>query len=162
MSVSFRYTTNDYIAAGRLHLKTPLRKNYPFWVFLIAACIIATIMPRFWYFPLAWIAVEVGLNVLQNYILVPYSIKRQLKQNPTIFSTNTNIAVNDEGLTFKNERTNVNVAWTDIYRWKHNEHYLLLYLTSRFYYIVPQHLQAQGLDISHLLNKLNDVVGRPR
>lgn len=71
------------------------------------------------------------------------------------------IALLDEGIYITSSSGSGKVVWTNIYQWRQNARYVLIYPMPRLYYIVPKSIASQGLDIALLTEKLTRHVGNP-
>jgi len=71
------------------------------------------------------------------------------------------ISLGEDVITVSNERGNWTLPWSDVHKWRSNEHCVLLYLNSALYLILPKRLLTDETALVSLEEKLRATVGRP-
>lgn len=69
------------------------------------------------------------------------------------------IQLKDEGVVFSMADGSGVVKWENIYKWRQNDSYLLIYPMPRLYHIIPKSIIDSGFDISRLIEALQARVG---
>ena len=67
--------------------------------------------------------------------------------------------LDEYGLRYESLNIDYKLVWNDIFRWRYNDSYVLIYLTPRIYFIVPRALTSQSFDVAQLMGSLNNNVG---
>lgn len=99
--------------------------------------------------------------VLVRYLLSPILARRHYRKYKSI-QLPINIELKDEGIEFSSADGGGVVRWQTIFKWRHDEHYLLVYPMPRLYYIIPRTIATAGFDLPALLHALEIKVGKAR
>jgi hypothetical protein len=88
-------------------------------------------------------------------LLVPFTAKKQFKQNPTL-RNEISMVLSEQGVKFKSDSAESKLKWNEILKWKFAHGIYLLYITKIVFYIVPSRALS---DENELLSMLIKHVG---
>ncbi len=132
------------------------------WVFFavfLLSCVAAALYPFARFLPLLILGIELIAFVVPNYLIFPFYVKRHYQKHKKILDVEITLTQTAKGLTLSSENGIAHLNWDKIFRWRHNKHIILIYLTSRICYIIPKRLNTLGLDSKQLIETLQQHVG---
>lgn len=161
--VEFQYTKQDYIDAQRLHV-TPTRRMW-LWLVLYFMALVAVFLFTGGYSTslsgLLWLsAVWALLCLILWFVYVPWSASRTYAKHPLAHLT-MHIALRSEGLCCRSPRGENILLWQDFIRWRVNEKTILLYLSPRTFWVIPERLTTSGFPVKELKIALIRELGLP-
>ena len=163
MSIKFHITPEDYVAAGLLNVQITQRSKIIHYIIDPTFVILGLIA---WYFErhiiTAWLigAVIISnlLPLLFRNLLLPWLLKRDYKKYNKIKKP-TSIILNNGGIKFESEDEFGTLEWNDIYKWRKNSKYILIYLSPQLYHLVPKRIIEDGFPLNELEEALTKNVG---
>ena len=99
------------------------------------------------------------VTVLGRFLISPILARRHYKKYKAIHLP-IHIGLKDEGVGFSTSDGGGVVRWENIYKWRQNDRYLLIYPMPRLYHIIPKSIESSGFDISALVAMLQAKVGK--
>jgi YcxB-like protein len=162
INTKYRISEDDYVKAMQLFAKLTPRQIYicvAIVVILITTIVFGTNIIR-----AATIGGAIsGLTIILifKFIVNPFYARQQYKKYKAI-QDEFEIEIVDDGVNMTSSSGSGKVAWDSIFKWRHNENYILIYPMPRLYYIVPKSLQAGGFNIDLLMQQLTKHVGNPK
>lgn len=159
MQVQYRISENDYVNTMKLSVGNRMQK-------LSIVCLLTTV-------PLIFIAYYTrsplregaimaliacfAAGMMVAYIL-PLIARRDYRKYKAIQGILT-VELLDHELRIGAETGETRLAWDKILKWRHNEHYILIFLMPRLFYVVPKSVESSGFNVSMLIDKLSQQVG---
>jgi hypothetical protein len=158
MQARYHITERDYVRATTLHARPA-----PFqWAVVATAMIgwilIMGVMSHDWtsvYGDFAGLAVVL---LVFRFIIFPLSLRRNYRQNKMLHHEIT-VALLDEGVQFTAPDGSALLLWKNIFKWRCNDDYVLIYQMPRLFHLVPGSVAAQGFDMARLKAALTQNVG---
>lgn len=163
MTSTFQITEKDYINCsllnGEMSHKSKMR-HLAFDSLLIISGLFA------WYFGKSiWAAGFIGaaiggslLPMLLRRVVAPPLLRRHYKKYRKIHKP-LSAEVSDLGITFSSNDAAGTLKWEDIYGWRENTEYLLVYVAPKLYHIIPKRISNDGFDLEKLRNLLERHIG---
>lgn len=159
MNTIYRISEDDYLKANKLFARLTSRQ-------LIVYSLIVLIILGFAVFGFGVIkqAAIIGLCVgfmiylVGNYIVSPILGRSHYRKYKAI-QDEFEIDLFDDGVFIGSASGSGKVVWSNIYKWRQDENYILIFLMPRLYYIIPKSINASGFNISLLVKQLNHHVG---
>lgn len=161
MKIYYQIKENDYVEAGKLYRK-PTRKFLVIVSLLLCTLtLIATTAPN----PFSSLAGGglIGLVVVYPviYLLTPWLVARQYRKYSMLHGAQFTAEVCEDGIHFSSPNGNGATKWQHILQWRHNEHFILVYLSPRLYQPIPKQQDAAAFN-EQLVNQLYQHVGNPK
>lgn len=161
---TFRYTTEDFIAAYRLH-SVRLYRNILIFVLAAIACFLVLDYlrgetPLGTFLDLIGSIVCVGPVLAAYHVLLPWWTRRDFARQP-LNKLEYRIALRPEGLAIDSERGHTLLLWKDFIRWRKNDKTTLIYLSPRLFQNFPSRLVGLGFPVDELRTALAREVGAP-
>jgi len=88
----------------------------------------------------------------------PWIVRLSFKSYEEVIETMT-IELLEDGVMFTNSKVENLQKWEDIYNWKDNSNYILIYQARGAYQIIPKRVSQDGFDIAKLVSQLEIKVG---
>lgn len=163
MPIKFHITPEDYVSAGLLNVEMTKRSKIIHYIIDSIFIILGLIA---WYFErhiiVGWLigAVIVGnlLPFLLRKFFVPWQLKRHYKKYSKIKKPFA-IILNNDSIKFESEDELGILEWNDIYKWRENSKYILIYLAPQIYHLVPKRIIEDGFPLNELEEALTKNVG---
>ena len=68
----------------------------------------------------------------------------------------------ETGISFCTSDGAATLRWSNIFQWRQNEKFILIYGMPVLYYILPKEIARNGFDVPQLLERLSEHVGPER
>jgi hypothetical protein len=85
------------------------------------------------------VAMGVGMFVLLQFILIPLTSRRRIRQIPAFFKDLT-VEFDDQGFRYFSAKTQSNWEWSDLIGYRETDRILLLYPSKAFAHVVPKRI----------------------
>ena len=160
MEATFSITERDYVRAMMLFYRPRFLAAAAYAFIAIAFGLFAIFGPPRWD-QLAIIGLVGGVasGLLTHFVVYPFFAKRHYRKYKGIHERFI-IQLKDEGVWFESPDASGLTRWENIYRWRQNNNYLLIYLMPRLYQIIPKAVADSGFDLSLLIETLQSRVGK--
>ena len=109
----------------------------------------------------AFIGVVIGavtLPFLLKNFVIPFLLKRHYKKYRQM-QKQMSAELTADGLLFKTETGSATLKWLDIYAWRENSEYIIIYIAPKIYHVLPVRIGENGFPVSELKNVLLSNVG---
>jgi len=174
-SVSFQYLPEDFLDAWRLQMRHNRIVRFSRWMplFLVAFSFLVSwaeirdqgvLYGVLLNLPMMALAgLLLGLNVLNNKVLLPRRARRFLAQQKSLQGEAT-ISWDSEGMSFAIANGHTRVAWVDYVRWLEGDKLLLLFQSDHLFNALPKRLfnDGQAAEIRDYLTAAVGKVGKTR
>lgn len=163
MPASFTISENDYIKSAQLN-GAPTKKAKIFHLVVdillflagITSLLNANIVLGF-----AFIGAAIGaitLPFLLRALIVPLILRRHYKKYRQM-QKQMSVELIADGLSFKTENGSSSLVWADIYSWRENSEYIIIYIAPKIYHTLPTRIRENGFPIDELKSELLRHVG---
>jgi hypothetical protein len=141
---------DDLVRAQRLHLR-PRRAYARVGVVLLAlggvTAIVLLVAPGEWHWGRLVMPACLAYLFASWYSLLPYLARRQYAQQKDL-QRELSFHAAEDGLHARNELGQAIRPWSDIRKWKEDEHLFLLYITDSLYLMVPKRMFEQEAELA--------------
>jgi hypothetical protein len=153
MKEEFTISESDYLKAQKLHSK-PSKKDIYTHLAIISILLLAFIFGNEVVRAggIGGIVGGVGCYFLHRYLVVPYNSKKHYRNYKSIQST-ISFELLEDGFNISTVNTQSKVPLANIFKWKENEEYLLVYL-------MPKKQFSNSETVKKLVELLNHGVGK--
>ena len=160
MKATYRITESDYVNAMKL-FTNPSPKLLKICLIVAIVLILLLIFAQNIIKGIALFLLIYGVLVVlvKRYIVVPIISRRHYKKYKLIHEEFM-IELLDEGVRLISPNGDGRLTWDKILKWRQNKIYILLYPMPRLYYIIPKSIEASGFDVSLLISRLTQHVGK--
>ena len=165
MSATFKISEKEYVAAYKLYDRFP--KNRAF----VYLGLIVLILVFYWFRCVHWlsqislygaIGAFIGLSIseiITRQFVGPYQVKKQYRAYKAAHQPSS-IEIRDEGVYFSSVDANGLLRWANVFKWRENNEFILLYQNSEVYHIVPKAIENDTFRVDDLIDKLIEYVGK--
>jgi hypothetical protein len=151
-SVTFQLEPEDYVAANRLHSRMIFRRP---WRRTLLACVI---FGEALYLYLAWSrppisALDIFISivvicafafpVLGHLLYLPYKTRKVFREQKNLHYPLT-MSWSEAGFKIENQQGSSVTPWGDFFKWSEDSRILLLYHSSRLFYMVPKRVLSEA------------------
>lgn len=162
METEYLISESDCVKALRLYSKMTLKTALMFSI----AVVILILIIIWGELGLKAIAIGaliggVGGHLVVRFIIGPFVAKRHYRNYKAIHEP-IHIRLQDEGIEFSTVDVSGIVKWNNIYKWRQNKRYILIYQAPRLYQVIPKSIHDKGFDISLLVQELQKHVGNEK
>jgi hypothetical protein len=105
-----------------------------------------------------FIAILVAANL---FIRIPSIARRHYQQYKAIHEP-IMAEMTDAGVTLSNANGEGVLPWPNVFQWRQNDQFVLIYMMPSLYYIVPKSIEREGFDVPLLVQRLTEQVGPER
>ncbi|UJF24167.1 YcxB family protein [Suttonella sp. R2A3] len=91
-------------------------------------------------------------------LTLPWFSRRNYRKYKMIHKPIT-LSVHEDSVEFASKDYDSLIRWHNILKWRENEHYVLIYIMPRLFYIVPKRISTEGFDLKSLTDSLSKQVG---
>ena len=105
--------------------------------------------------------VSSSASLLVWYSLARFNIARNYEKNAGI-RQKTTIKQTALGIKFKTVDGEALLRWENIFKWKHDQNYLLIYPAPNLFHIIPKKIADSGFDLDALTQALQTHVGNAK
>jgi len=161
MSTKYRISEDDYVSAAKLFGKLTSRQAiiyFPVALLPLALAMFGSIAIKAGVIGGIIGGLTVGLTI--RYIVTPILSRRHYRKYKAIHDE-FEIELLEDGIFMASNSGSGKVIWGNIFKWRQNDNYILIYPMPRLYYIVPKSLESKGFNISLLTKQLIHNVGNP-
>jgi hypothetical protein len=99
--------------------------------------------------------------MLRRYIDLPVAARRRYRRYKIIHEE-FRVELLSGGIRIISASSAIGIVWENIWGWRQNENYILIYLAPNTYYILPKSIAASGFDVPLLIEQLTEHVGKPK
>ena len=159
MNTKYRISEDDYVNAAKLFSKLTAQQIIIYFLvalLLLALAIFGPIIIKAGAIGGLIGGLTVGLTI--RYIVTPTLSRRHYRKYKAIHDE-FEIELFEDGVHMASPSGSGKVIWSNIFKWRQNERYILIYPMPRLYYIVPKSLESNGFNISLLTKQLTQNVG---
>jgi len=159
MESTYTITEHDYVRAMKLFSRVTLKMAG-----IYAIAIVCFFMAIIFGSPVIASGAIGGLIggfvviVIGRLVINPLMAKRHYNKYKAIQEPIT-VRLMDEGVVFSTTDGSGMIKWENIYKWRQNDSYLLIYPMPRLYHIIPKSISESGFDLSRLVETLQAKVG---
>ncbi len=113
--------------------------------------------------PMGYISLFFGVlgYFVSLYIISPWQAKRHYKNYKSIQKP-LKIEQTDGGFTVTAENGQGNVKWENIFKWRENNKYILVYQAPKLFNMIPKRIEEAGFDVEGFRRLLREKVGDPK
>lgn len=156
--MEFKYilTEGEMISAMKLHGKGSKFARVAL-IFLGIALILTAILTSHKLLPLLVLTSGIAGYLVPYFILIPYQAKKQYKELKSIQSEITMI-IESDGIKIETTIGNNNLDWSHFKKWNSNEHIIIIYITSKMFYMLPQRVFSSESERESVINTLNENI----
>lgn len=167
MKLSFTLTPEDYIRARRLAMR-PRRElrvvGYGVSLLFVGfiawqayeTFVVGGPQSSFW--------INVGLTayfLAIYFIFIPWRTRRIFRQQKTL-QRSVEVEITDSHFSGSSSNGTFRIAWEDFYKWKKNEHLILVYESSALMRMIPLRAVPSQADVETLVSTLKKRLGAER
>jgi len=160
MEAEYTISENDYLRAMKLYAKITPKVAASYILAVAVLAIVALFGPM---------AVKAGVAggliggafviVVGRFFIGPFITRRNYRKYKAIHEP-IHVQLKEEGVAFSTVDASGVVRWEKIFKWRQNEHFLLIYPMPRLFHIIPKSIANSGFDLSSLINILESKVGK--
>ena len=163
MSVSFAISEQDYVKSAQLNGELTKKTKTVHLVIdtLLVLAGVSSLLNGNIVLGSAFIGAAIGavtLPILLKIFVVPFLLKRHYKKYRQMQKP-MSVELTADGLSFKTETGSAILKWPDIYAWRENSEYIIIYIAPKIYHVLPVRIGENGFPISELKNVLLSNVG---
>ena len=159
MKANYRISENDYVQANKLYSKLSTKLLITYLALGLVFLLVALFGPN-----TISAAATGGLIgailavILGRFIVSPILAKTNYRKYKAI-QEDFGVELFDDGVCFSSPQGEVKIIWSQIFKWRENDKFILIYPMPRIYHIIPKSVQSDGFDLSALKNFLLKQVG---
>jgi ABC-type bacteriocin/lantibiotic exporter with double-glycine peptidase domain len=167
MMVQYRITEDDYVSALGFHAWRRFIAR-PSTMTLVAGGIAVVLLGFIlWAEPSLLTTLALAVPVfaivmaITLFVQVPRRARRHYQQYKSIEAPIT-LELMDAGVKFSNADGEGIVRWSNVYQWRQNDRFILIYTMPVMFYIVPKSVAQEGFGVPLLVQRLAEHVGPER
>jgi hypothetical protein len=164
VKAQYQITEDDYVKLMRWNAwRNLVAKSSSPW--LVAICLLLGL--AIWELLPGRPAVALALLVFAILLAItlgvgwPLPLRRQYRQYKAIQEPIT-VELSDAGLRFSSVDGESNVLWPNIFQWRQNAQFVVIFKMPLLFHIVPKSIAREGFDIPLLVRRLAEHVGPER
>ena len=158
MEFKFILTESELVTAMKLHGQgsKAVRVSLVLLGALLAAIAIFT---SYKFFPLLIISGGAVGYTAAYFFGIPFQAKKQYKELKSIQSE-MQIVIENEGIKLESITGNSNLDWSHFKKWAYNENIIIMYITSRMFYILPRRVLENEEQFKNIVEILSNNIGK--
>jgi len=156
MEFKYTLTEDEMISAMKLHGRGNKFVRVTLF-FLGIALMLTAALTSHKLLPLLMLTSGAAGYLIPYFILIPYQAKKQYKELKSI-QFEMAMTIEDEGIKIATTVGNNNLDWSHFKKWKCNEYIIIIYITSRMFYMLPQRVFSSEFERGSIINILNENV----
>lgn len=160
MKISYRISERDYVQASLLAARPPHRSLWIGAIAVIVLIVVAAIGPSLIAAASIGALAAGALWWAVRRYLVPRKARRYYRKYDAA-RTNFTLRLSNDGLEFGLRKGMSKLSWSDIVRWRHDAHCVLVYATPKLYHAIPKSNEDDRAFIATLIERLRLNVGAP-
>jgi len=160
MPATYNISEQDYVNGMRLNLRAT-RTTTVSYTIIVASLAFLSVFGSEQVRGMAIGGLVGGTVVILFYhlVFVPMMAKRHYRKYKSIQEPIT-IELKDDGIEFITADSQSVLKWDKILKWRHDEHYILVYPMPQIFFLVTKTITRQGFDLDALIEALRSQVGK--
>lgn len=159
MEATYKLSESEYVRGNKLftQLSKKSKIRYSICIFILILTALLASSPALQ--GGAVFAIVGGFigHFAQRFMYAPWATKKQYRNYKAV-QNETIIKFDENGLKFQSADGAGTIKWQDIYNWRENNEFILVYQAPYVYHIIPKSLSDQGFNISELVSILTEKV----
>ena len=151
MKCSYTITEQETVKAMQLHSRGSVA-TLIFLCILAFAVIFIAITTKHSFFALCALVGGVIGYFFSLFLVIPFSSKKQYREYRAL-QRGATLETTEKGITFKTEYGENIVPWSDIHKWRSTGNVLMLYVTSKLFFMIPTRALPSEEEMINLLNE---------
>jgi len=159
MTATFRISEADYVEAMKLYAKWPQKWRWiavAVAVLLVLGAVFGTRLLQAG--AIGGLIGGTGVLLATRFVLMPMTARRHYRKYKSI-REEFSVELLDDALRLRAPHGESRVVWANVFKWRQNDRFVLLYLMPRLFHVLPKSVAAQGFDLPGLVERLNRHVG---
>lgn len=158
--MEFKYvlTESDLVTAMKLHGQGSKRVQVALVSLGVLLSIIA-IFASYKFYAILIIAGGVIGYFAVYFFVIPFQAKKQYRELKSIQSE-MRLRIEDKGIMIESCIGNSNLDWSHFKKWAYNESIIIMYITSRMFYMLPRRVLENEEQFESILEILSNNIGK--
>ena len=144
MNISYKLTKDDLVDGFKLNKKKPLWLQLPITLCLLLMLILMVVFGYYLFLgyrviilPLLIIVFSLSFFIINRFVLFPRTVHKYYESSNGLKDT-IDIAFSDESIDFSSNYDKQIRKWDNLYGWKEDEKYLILYTSNMTWQGIPK------------------------
>ncbi len=100
----------------------------------------------------------IGGSIISHYIFLPRRLRSRFAERKALHRKST-LSWDEKGLTLESENGHSLIPWPDFFKFRENEHFILLYASRVIYLLVPKRFFTEPGQLNDLLGHVRSRIG---